>query len=128
MAWHTPRRGGRDQPSPIVVVEYVLVADMSGVATCYEAKSGRELWKERLNGKFSSSPIAAGGLAYYQSDEGTTYVLELGPTMKLVARNDLRTSGGDVFRASLTPSAGQIFSRSDRALYCIGRKSTAGAE
>lgn len=126
MAWHSPRRGGRDQPSPIVIGEYVFVTDMAGVATCYEAKSGKELWKERLNGKFSSSPISAGGLAYCQSDEGTTYVLELGPTMKLVARNHLRTSDDEVFRASLTPSAGQIFSRSDRALYCIGRNSAGG--
>jgi outer membrane protein assembly factor BamB len=101
---------------------------MGGIATCYEAKSGKELWKERLNGKFSSSPIAAGGLAYYQSDEGTTYVLAPGPTMKLVARNQLRTDGDEVFRASLTPSAGQIFSRSDRALYCIGRNRAALAQ
>jgi outer membrane protein assembly factor BamB len=128
LVWHTPRRGGRDQPSPLVMGEYVLVTDMEGVATCYEAKSGKELWKGRLNGKFSSSPIAAGGLAYCQSDEGTTYVLELGPTMKLVARNPLRTSDDEVFRASLTPSAGQIFARSDRSLYCIGRKSGVGEE
>jgi outer membrane protein assembly factor BamB len=128
LAWHTPRRGGRDQPSPLVLGEYVLVTDMAGVATCYEAKSGKELWKERLNGTFSSSPIAAGGLAYFQSEEGTTYVLEPGPTMKLVARNTLGTSDGALFRASLAASAGQIFSRSDRALYCLGRKSGAGGE
>ena len=121
MAWHTPRRGGRDQPSPIVVGEYVVVADMGGLATCYEAKTGKELWKERLNGKFSSSPIAAGGRAYFQSDEGTTYVLEPGPTMKLVARNRLGSGGDELFRASLTPAAGRILVRSDRALYCIGR-------
>jgi hypothetical protein len=99
---------------------------MEGLATCYEAKTGKELWKERLAGKFSSSPIAAGGLAYCQSDEGTTYVLELGPKMKLVARNSLRTSDDELFRASLTPSAGQIFSRSDRMLYCIGRQPASG--
>jgi outer membrane protein assembly factor BamB len=128
LAWHTPRRGGRDQPSPLVMGAYVLVTDMAGVATCYEAKSGKELWKERLNGTFSSTPIAAGGLAYYQSEEGTTYVLEPGPTMKLVARNTLRTGDGALFRASLAASAGQIFSRSDRALYCLGRKSGAGEE
>jgi outer membrane protein assembly factor BamB len=128
LAWHTPRRGGRDQPSPVVIGGYVLVTDMGGVATCYEARSGKEVWKERLKGKFSSSPVAAGGLAYCQSDEGTTYVLELGPTMKLVASNHLRSSDDELFRASLTPSAGQIFSRSDRALYCVGREGAAGKE
>ena len=39
---------------------------------------------------------------------------------------DVYLSGDEVFRASLMPSAGQIFSRSDRALYCIGRKSALG--
>jgi outer membrane protein assembly factor BamB len=120
MAWHTPRRGGRDQPSPIVVGDYVVVVNMAGIASCYEAATGKELWKERLAGKFSSSPIAAGGLAYFQSDEGITFVLEPGPTMKLVARNDLGAPAEEAFRAALTPSAGQVFSRSDRALYCIG--------
>lgn len=120
MAWHTPRRGGRDQPSPIVVGDYVLVMNMGGIVTCYEAATGKERGKERLAGKFSSSPIAAGGRAYFQSDEGTTYVLEPGPALKVVARNELGAPAEENFRASLTPSGGQVFSRSDRALYCIG--------
>ena len=33
MAWHTPRMGGRDQPSPIVVGNYLVVADMGGIRT-----------------------------------------------------------------------------------------------
>jgi outer membrane protein assembly factor BamB len=120
MAWHTPRRGGRDQPSPIVVGDYVIVVNMAAIATCYEAATGKEVWKDRLAGKFSSAPVAAGGLVYFQSDEGTTFVLEPGPAMKVVARNELGAPAEETFRASLTPAGGQIFSRSDRALYCIG--------
>jgi outer membrane protein assembly factor BamB len=122
MVWHAPRRGGRDQPSPIVIGKYVLVADMTGITTCYEGDTGKELWKERLNGKFSSSPIAAGGLAYFQDEAGVTSVIEPGPKMKLVARNELPASDDEIFRASLTPAAGQMFSRSDQMLYCIGRR------
>jgi hypothetical protein len=40
--------------------------------------------------------------------------------MKVVARNELGPPAEENFRAALTPSAGQILSRSDRALYCIG--------
>jgi outer membrane protein assembly factor BamB len=121
MAWHTPRKGGRDQPSPIVVGNYLLVTDMKGLATCYETTGGKELWKERLNGEFSSSPIAAGGLVYYQSDAGETFVIEPGPALKVVAENTVGPGEGEIFRASLTPSRGQIFSRSQTHLYCIGR-------
>lgn len=120
MAWHAPRQGGRDQPSPIVAGNYLLVADMGGLTTCYDAASGKEVWKERLQGKFSSSPIAADGKVYFQNEAGVTYVIEPGPTMKLVSRNNLGAPVNEEFRASLTPSAGQIFSRSDRTLYCIG--------
>jgi outer membrane protein assembly factor BamB len=122
MVWHTPRKGGRDQPSPIVIGDYLIVATMDGIATGYEAKTGKELWKERMDGTFTSSPIAAGGLAYFQSDAGVTYVLQPGPNAKLVSRNTLPAAPDELFRASLTPSAGQIFSRSDQMLFCIGAK------
>lgn len=122
MAWHTPRRGGRDQPSPIVIGKYLIVSNMDGLVTGYDAMTGQELWKERINGKFSAAPIAAGGLVYFQSDGGVTYVLEPGPKMKLVTRNELGAGADELFRASLTPSSGQMFSRSDRMLYCIGRQ------
>lgn len=122
MAWHTPRKGGRDQPSPIVLGKHVLVADMGGLTTCYEAATGKELWKERLNGKFSSSPIAANGLAYFQNEAGMTYVLEPGQSLKVVARNEVGGSGDELFRAALTPAGGQMFIRSDRVLYCVSEK------
>src|SRR5579872_580355 len=47
MAWHTPRRGGRDTPSPIAIDEYIIVVDIKGIATCYARETGSELWKER---------------------------------------------------------------------------------
>ena len=50
MAWHTPRNGGRDQPSPILVGTHLIVTDMAGVATCYDSGTGKELWKDRLRG------------------------------------------------------------------------------
>lgn len=122
MAWHSPRKGGRDQPSPILVGEYLIVANMAGITTCYHSANGKELWKDRLRGAFTSSPIAAGGLVYFQNEAGETFVLEPGPKMKLVAENTLGADAGEIFRASLTPSHGQLFARSQTHLYCIGKK------
>ncbi|HEX4149512.1 MAG TPA: PQQ-binding-like beta-propeller repeat protein [Pirellulales bacterium] len=127
MAWHTPRKGKRDIPSPIVVGNYITVVDMKGIATCYDAKSGRELWKDRIGENFSSSPIAANGLAYFQSEDGLTIVLRPGPKPDVVERNPLSESSEELFRASLVPSEGQIFSRSDRMLYCIGQRRKSGS-
>ena len=120
MAWHTPRKGKRDQPSPIVAGNYLLAADMEGVTTCYDGVTGKVFWKERLRGSFTASPIAAGGLVYFLSEAGTTSVLEPGPTFKLLTENSLGASG-EIFRASLSASNGQIFARSQTHLYCIGK-------
>jgi outer membrane protein assembly factor BamB len=121
MAWHTPRKGGRDQPSPIVVGNHLIVADMTGITTCYEADTGKVLWKDRLRGSFTASPIAAGGLVYFLSEAGETFVLEPGPTMKVVAENAVGAKN-EMFRASPAASGGQIFLRSQTHLYCIGKK------
>lgn len=120
-AWTAPRRGGRDLPSPICVGNYLLVTSMNGIATCYDATTGKDLWKERLNGQFSSSPIAAGGLIYQTNEAGETLVIEPAESYKLVARNVLKPEPDELFRASLAAVNGQLFIRSTKYLYCIGK-------
>jgi outer membrane protein assembly factor BamB len=122
VAWTAPRRGGRDLSAPIVIGDYMIVTSLNGIATCYEAKTGKEQWKERLGGQFSSSPIAIGGLAYYQNEAGQTVVIEPGPTVRIVARNSLDAGPDELFRASLTPLGGRIYSRSNTHQYCIGER------
>jgi len=120
MVWHTPRKSGRDLPSPIVVGDYLLVVSLAGVATCYHAADGHELWQERLDGNFSASPIAAAGRVYFLSEDGTVVVVEPDTTPKIVARNPLGAPAEEVFRASLAPCDGKLYVRSDRAVYCVG--------
>ncbi len=122
MAWHTPRGGGRDLSSPIFADGYVTVVNMGGIGTCYDAATGKELWQERLGGSFSASPVAAGGLIYLQNDDGETLVIKPGSELKIVARNRIDTSDREIFRSSLAPSEGQIFLRSNQALYCVGER------
>jgi outer membrane protein assembly factor BamB len=122
MAWHTPRRGGRDCPSPIVVGRYIIVVDMGGIATCYDAEDGHIHWKERLPGAHSASPVAASGLAYFLNEAGRTVVIEPGPALKVVAQNPLPAAQDEIFRATPTPCDGQLFIRSTTTLYCIGKK------
>lgn len=119
MAWHTPRKAGRDQPSPIVIDNYVLVSSMDGVICCYDAKKGTELWKDRIYGRFTSSPIAANGLAYFQNNAGETFVLRPGRQLDIVSQNSITTDNNEIFRASLSPSEGQMFSRANKTLYCL---------
>jgi outer membrane protein assembly factor BamB len=127
MAWHTPRNERRDLPSPICIDHSLIVVSMGGVAVCYDAASGKIVWQGRLGGSFAASPIAAGGLAYFLGDDGTVTVIKPGPQLEVVARNKIDPEGDEVFRGSPAPCEGQLFLRSDRALYCVGRKSVAAA-
>jgi outer membrane protein assembly factor BamB len=118
--WRTTRKGARDLPSPIVVGDYlIVVSPQPGLATCYDAATGKELDKIRLEGNFSASPITAKGLVYIPNEAGDVYVLEPGPQLKVVAKNEVVSSDEEVFRASLTPSRGELLLRSDRVLYCV---------
>ncbi len=118
--WHTPRRAGRDLPSPVAVGNYLMVISMAGILTCYDCASGKELWKDRLADKYSSTPLVAEGRVYFQSEAGGTTVVEPGDKLNVVAESKLPAEPDEIFRASLVPCQGQIFSRSTRFLYCIG--------
>ena len=121
--WTAPRRGGRDIGSALLLDNYLLLSSMNGLLSCYDAASGNELWKSRFSERtVSASPIAATGLAYFLNEAGETMVVKPGPKLELVARNTLSASRDEIFRATLTPSDGQIFVRSDKNLYCLGTR------
>lgn len=124
-AWHTPR-SGRDLPSPIVIDGVVIVSGFrSVVITGYEAATGKELWKQRIGDQISASPVAWNGTAFFVRESGE--VLAMAPkTGEIVARNTVGGSAGELFRASLSPSDGQVFQRSDSVLYCIGQRFAGG--
>jgi len=117
MAWHTDRRGGRDLPSPILVDNCLVAISMAGIATGYDAQSGEELWKERLGGNYSGSPIAAGGHVYALAEDGNVLVIKAGKQFELVAKNDLGAGTGEIFRSSPGVVDGALLIRSDRKLY-----------
>ena len=127
LAWQA-KRGGRDLPSPIVVDDYLCTVNLRpGIAACYEVATGRELWKQRLTGNFSASPIAVDGLVYLLNESGETYVVKPDREYREVARNRLDAADDEVFRASPMPYAGRLFLRSDKRLYCIGKTATPSA-
>ncbi len=119
MAWHAPRGGGRDLPSPILVGNFVFTVNMSGIARCNDAKTGKELYKERLGGAHAAAPIAANGLIYQVAESGDTYVVKPGAKLDVVAENKLGVRG-EIFRGSPAASSGLILLRSDKAVYAIG--------
>jgi len=115
------RQGGRDLSSPAVVGDYLFVSSMSGIASCYDAKTG-EMFGEptRLNAAISASPLVANGLIYLQAENGDVLILRPGKTLEIVARNSVGSGAGEIFRASPSPIGGALYLRSTTSLYRIG--------
>jgi len=90
----------------------------AGVATCMKAATGETVWQERLGGNFSASPVFAGGCIYFIADAGETTIIRAGAAFEVVARNPL----GEKVQASMAASQGLLFIRTEKALYCIGKR------
>ncbi|MED5402196.1 MAG: serine/threonine protein kinase, partial [Planctomycetota bacterium] len=121
VAWQV-QRNGRDIPSPIVIGKFVLIVGLrGGILGCYDTKSGKQLWLERLGTNFSASPVAWNGLAFFINEAGETFVVRPGPKPEIVARNRMEAPAEEIFRASITPLEGRVYIRSTKRLYCVGK-------
>lgn len=114
--WHDTH-GASYVPSPIAFDRYVVVVSDDGLATCLEAKSGRRMWTQPLGTHHRPSPVCANGLLCFLADNGDMFVMKASPKFELVAKNSI---GEDCY-ASPALSRGQIFIRSTKSLFCIGK-------
>ncbi|MDA1163272.1 MAG: PQQ-binding-like beta-propeller repeat protein [Planctomycetota bacterium] len=120
VAWHT-QEVKCYVPSPVLVENYLIVADDRGTANCFETGKGERLWQGRMGSHFSASLVTAGGLVYFQADNGLTKVVKPGKDMEIVSENEL----GERSYASPAISDGQFFIRGEKHLFCIGTPQTA---
>ena len=120
IAWRETA-GASYVPSPVVVGPYFLVVADNGVASCFVAKSGERLWRERLlpDGQpagHSASLLTTGDLAYFLSDSGVMTVVRPGPTLEILSQVPL----GEPTSASPVPHDGALLLRGETHLYSIG--------
>lgn len=119
VAWSI-KQGGPYMTTPIVYDGCLYTCANNGVVTCYEAKTGKQLYKERLGGSggYTASPVAADGCLYFTSEESGIRVVRAGPKFELVAVNPM----GDPCMATPAISDGMLFVRTQHYLYGIGRR------
>src|SRR5581483_10016416 len=103
-------------PSPLYHAGLLYVVNDGGLATCFDAESGNQVWQERLSGSFSGSPILVGDLIYATSEAGVTSIFKAGRKFELVATNSLQ----EPVMATPAVCGGQIFLRTASKLFCFG--------
>ena len=104
-------------PSLLLADGLLYMAVDEGKLICFEANTGKVVWEEKVRGKFSASPVLAGGHIYLVSEAGVTFVFKPGRQFELVAQNDLADGGF----ATPVVLGGRIYLRTLHRLYCIGK-------
>lgn len=116
-AW-TRREHTPDVATPVVAGDLFFMVQENGVASCLDAKTGKEHWSRRIGtGFFFSSPLVADGKLYVANEAGKVFVLAATPEFKALATNDV----GDVCLASPVPGPGRLYFRTEHALLCFGK-------
>lgn len=112
ISWRA-QKGMPSKPSMLLVDDLVYTISDAGIAVCMDAKTGQEVWRQRVSGNYSSSPIYAEGHIYVCSEEGKVSVLGTGREFKLLAENHL----DDGIMASPAVSGKALYLRTKTNLY-----------
>lgn len=110
-------KGAPLTPSMLVVGDELYFVSDSGVASCVDARTGKDYWTKRLGGDFSASPVFAEGRIYFQNEAGVTSVVKAGTTFELLSSNDLE----ERTLASPAVADNAVFLRSESNLWRIGK-------
>jgi outer membrane protein assembly factor BamB len=115
--WRTPSNPQRIG-SGVIIGDHVFVVNEPGVA-CLELKTGKQVWKEDVQGGVWSSIVHADGKLYVVSQQGETLVFAPNPKeFEQIARNKL----SETTRASIAVSDGELYVRTYKHLWCIAEK------
>jgi outer membrane protein assembly factor BamB len=117
VAW-TVKKGAPHTPSLLLDGDELYAVADNGLASCFDAKTGKPHWQERLGGGFSASPILADGKLYFQNEDGTGFVVKAGTTYKLLAKNEMK----ERTLASYAAADGALFLRTAKYLYRIANR------
>lgn len=119
IAW-SKKRGGPYMPTPIVYGDYLYICANNGTLTCYRAKTGEQIYRERLGAQgsgyaFTASPVAADEKIYFTSEDGEVFVVKAGPKYELLATNSM----GEVCMATPAISESMILVRTQQHVFGI---------
>ena len=115
MPW-SKMQAGPGMSSPVVVGDYLYVTSRR-LLTCYSAKTGEVVYKNRLNlASTAASLWAAGDRVFILDEKGKTLVVKSGPKFEVVATNQI---DGDTFWSTPAAAGKSLLIRGANKLYCI---------
>jgi outer membrane protein assembly factor BamB len=117
VAWRVAR-GVSNKPSILLVGDLIYMIADAGIASCIDAKTGKQVWQQRIGGEYSASPVYADGHLWFFSEDGKTTVVKPGRVFEQVAENRL----DEGFLASPAIAGKAFYLRTRTHLYRIEAK------
>ena len=113
------KKGTPDVATPLIHDDVVYLARENGVVIGLDAKTGEQLYQERiLTDKHRSSPVVADGKIFLLGRKGRALVLKPGRELEVISKNELR----EEITASPAIADGQVFVRSYKSLSAFKKK------
>src|SRR5437867_1488740 len=81
-------RGASYMQTPLIYGDYLYSCHVDGILTCFEARTGKQMYKERLGtggDGYTASPVASEGKIYFTSEQGSVFVLKPGADFSVLA-------------------------------------------
>ncbi len=102
-------------PTPVALGKHVYLWQDNGVVSCIEAATGKDVWKQRVGGNYSSSPILVDGKIYGVSEQGDVNVIAASPDYEFLGK----TSLGDNSHATPAVANGKLYFRTFRRIMAL---------
>lgn len=119
LLWQTD--GGSPYTStPIVYRGLFYTVSDNGILSCHDAETGERLYRTRLGGNFSASPVAADGRLYFSSHEGVIHIVKAGREFEEIAKQQM----GAPVMATPAISDATLLVRTRDGIYAIGETMT----
>jgi outer membrane protein assembly factor BamB len=116
--WRHPPGNPQRIGSAVVLGEHIYILNDPGTFQCLELKTGKQVFSERLSSTSWGSLVATGDRLYVTNQAGQTFVLAASPEFKKIATNALE----ERTMSSIAVSDGELFIRTYKHLWCIGKK------
>lgn len=115
--WHHAKQNPQRVGTGVIVGEHLFILNDTGTAQCIEVKTGKAVGESPKLGSTWSSMVTNGERLYVTTKTGDTFVLKATPHFEELARNRL---GEDLY-SSIAVSNGDLFIRTFKSLWCIGK-------
>ena len=119
------REVSSDVPTPAFFDgDFFILSDLRKSLSRVERQTGKAKWTIQTPGraKYEASPLAADGKIYLINHAAEAAVIDAanGDVLRVIPME--KPSGSEVVRASISAAHGQLFIRTTRRLYCVGKQ------